>query len=93
MNRELFSTMAVVIGSAAIVLCALKISADDGLKPAQRDPAAWGDDHVGKPLPEYITGDECLFCHRKIGSTWPTNRHQLTIRPVTPDDAVCLVAD
>ena len=47
---------------------------------------AWGDDHVGKPLPAYMTGDECLFCHRKIGPTWSSNRHQLTIRPASPDE-------
>src|SRR5689334_7839434 len=28
------------------------------------DPSAWGSDHVGKALPEFITSDECLFCHR-----------------------------
>jgi hypothetical protein len=46
------------------------------------DPAAWGGDHVGKPIPMYTTGDECLFCHRdKVGTTWDKNRHNLTIRP------------
>jgi hypothetical protein len=40
-------------------------------------------DHVGKPLPDYVTGDECLFCHdRTIGLTWQTNPHAWTIRPV-----------
>jgi hypothetical protein len=28
------------------------------------DPAAWGTNHVGQPVPEYVHGDECLFCHR-----------------------------
>jgi len=47
----------------------------------QLDPAAWGEDHVGRPLPEYITGDECLFCHRNdIGPTWDRNFHARTIR-------------
>lgn len=46
------------------------------------DPAAWGSDHVGKPPPDFVTGDECLFCHRNdIGPTWSENRHQATIRP------------
>lgn len=50
-------------------------------KAAPLDPAAWGEDHVGKELPEYITGDECLFCHRlDIGPKWPTNPHGRTIR-------------
>lgn len=51
--------------------------------PTEIDPAAWGSDHVGQPVPEYVTGDQCLFCHRdKIGPTWGVNRHNLTIRAV-----------
>jgi predicted CXXCH cytochrome family protein len=39
-------------------------------------------DHVDKPLPDYVTGDECLFCHdRNVGITWQTNPHAWTIRP------------
>jgi predicted CXXCH cytochrome family protein len=54
-------------------------------EPKRLDPAAWGSDHVGKPVPEYTTGDECLFCHReKIGAKWAENRHNLTIRPFDP---------
>lgn len=50
------------------------------------DPAAWGTDHVGKPTPEYVHGDECLFCHRNdIGPTWQTNAHGRAIR--TKEDA------
>src|SRR5215467_15883284 len=38
-------------------------------------------DHVGKPVPEYVHGDECLFCHRNdIGNRWQKNRHALTVR-------------
>jgi hypothetical protein len=49
------------------------------------DPAAWGGDHVGKPLPEFVTGDECLFCHRNdVGPAWASNRHQLTLREADP---------
>ena len=49
--------------------------------PKKLDPAAWGSDHVGQPIPEYVTGDQCLFCHRdKIGQKWGANRHNLTIR-------------
>lgn len=45
-----------------------------------RDPAAWGSDHVGKPVPEYVTGEECLFCHRSdVGPSWGKNFHHLTI--------------
>ena len=47
------------------------------------DPVAWGDDHVGRPIPEYVTGDECLFCHRAtIGPTWGQNWHNRTMRDV-----------
>ncbi|MDP7204719.1 MAG: hypothetical protein QGH11_04065, partial [Pirellulaceae bacterium] len=49
----------------------------------QNDPAAWGSDHVGEAVPEYMTGDECLFCHRKkIGASWSKNPHQTTVRPL-----------
>ncbi len=45
------------------------------------DPAAWGSNHVGKPVPEYVHGDECLFCHRNdIGQSWQKNAHGMTIR-------------
>ncbi len=45
------------------------------------DPKAWGGNHAGKPVPEYVHGDECLFCHRNdIGATWQKNAHGVTIR-------------
>ncbi len=50
------------------------------------DPTDWGADHVGQNFPEYLTGDECLFCHRNIGPTWDVNPHQRTIRIAIPDD-------
>src|SRR5262245_53985142 len=50
-------------------------------KPTILDPAAWGGNHVGKPIPEYVHGDECLFCHRNtIGVTWQKNAHGVTVR-------------
>lgn len=48
------------------------------------DPAAWGEDHVGQPMPEFMTGGECLFCHRAIGATWHANRHHRTMREPEP---------
>jgi Cytochrome c554 and c-prime len=51
--------------------------------PAQKpgDPAAWGADHVGQPVPEYVHGDECLFCHRfNVGPGWAKNIHAVTVR-------------
>ena len=62
--------------------CSSVVHADS--KPGRKlDPAAWGTDHVGKPLPEFVTGDECLFCHRMdVGPTWSKNRHFQTMRRV-----------
>ncbi len=52
------------------------------------DPAKWGSDHVGKPLPEFITGDECLFCHRQdVGPSWAKNRHNLTVHEIGTDES------
>lgn len=64
----------------------------------QLDPAAWGSDHVGRPLPEYATGDECLFCHRlDVGPGWASNRHGRTVREASglPDAvrALAVAAD
>src|SRR5262245_39624343 len=45
------------------------------------DPASWGENHVGQPIPEFVHGDECLFCHRNdIGPTWQKNAHGVTVR-------------
>ncbi len=60
------------------VICAIC-----GLAFAQKplDPAAWGGNHAGKPVPNFVHGDECLFCHRyDIGPGWVKNAHQRTVR-------------
>jgi len=45
-------------------------------------------DHVGQPVPKYVTGDECLFCHRvKVADSWQQNPHARTIHPRDDDDA------
>jgi len=47
--------------------------------------AEWGD-HVDAPLPDYVTGEECLFCHRDDwGNRWAKNYHQRTMRPAEAD--------
>src|SRR6516164_2001377 len=52
---------------------------DQGQTP--RNPASWGSNHVGKPVPDYVHGDECLFCHRNdIGPGWQKNSHGITLR-------------
>jgi hypothetical protein len=79
---------------SAVAVIAASAIADDGPQRTDQqrtDGAAWGDDHVGKPFPSFMTGDECLFCHRAIGATWIDNRHQLTIRPADRDDPASTV--
>jgi hypothetical protein len=52
------------------------------------DPAAWGGDHVGQRLANYVTGEECLFCHRdEATNNWASNPHSRTIRLATADSA------
>src|SRR5262245_43838222 len=89
-----FKTARPVAATKLLVVCALAVfamllnhgaSGQDQAqnKPEQKpvDPRAWGGNHVGKPIPEYIHGDECLFCHRNdIGPTWQKNSHGVTVR-------------
>ena len=43
--------------------------------------------HAGQPVPKYVTGDECLFCHRvKVADTWERNPHARTIHPRDSED-------
>ncbi len=60
---------------------------DRALRPALLIFAATilcAQDHVGKPVPDYITGDECLFCHRvKVADTWQQNPHARTTRSLS----------
>jgi hypothetical protein len=63
-------------------------SAAQKTSPAPSTPAAGAassaprNDHVGRPLPDYMTGDQCLFCHRNVvGPTWEQEPHAWTIRP------------
>lgn len=72
-----------VLSESAAACKSQDIAADDD-RP-RLDPAAWGSDHVGRPLPDYIESGECLFCHRQeVGSTWGRNRHERTIRDALP---------
>jgi len=44
-------------------------------------------DHVGQPVPKYIIGDECLFCHRvKVAPTWQQTPHARTVHPREEDE-------
>jgi hypothetical protein len=38
-------------------------------------------------VPRYVTGDECLFCHRvKVADTWEKNPHARTVHPREDSD-------
>src|SRR5262245_40443978 len=79
-------TRSVVIVLLMLTAAAVRAHVFGSGSPKCLDPAGWGDDHVGKPVAEFVTGDECLFCHReKIGTTWGANRHNRTIRPFEDD--------
>ncbi len=44
--------------------------------------------HAGQPVPKYVTGDECLFCHRvKVADTWEQNPHARTVHPRDSGDS------
>lgn len=60
-------------------------------RAAQADVLPDSRTHVGQDLPDYVTGDECLFCHRaKIGPGWQVNGHQLTLRAAISAPQVAL---
>jgi hypothetical protein len=66
----------ILLTSITLTVFSLGVSAQKKL-----DPAAWGGNHAGKPVPEYVHGDECLFCHRNdIGPGWSKNPHGTTVR-------------
>ena len=45
--------------------------------------------HVAAQVPNYVTGDECLFCHRvKVADSWERNPHALTVHPREDGDKV-----
>lgn len=63
------------------------VRSDDDVSQNNSATADADRDPVRQAYPEYVTGDECLFCHRrKIGPTWQQNPHQLTVRPARSDD-------
>ncbi|MEP7274042.1 MAG: cytochrome c3 family protein [Acidobacteriota bacterium] len=66
----------------AIVLSLAFLAVEGGTgAQSTQDPAAWGGNHAGKAVPEFVHGDECLFCHRNsIGATWQQNAHGTTVR-------------
>jgi len=77
----------VIVAAVAYGAVVATESTDDAAtRPdAALDPADWGSDHVGEPVPEFVESGECLFCHRhEVGASWAKNRHQTTIHDASP---------
>jgi hypothetical protein len=71
-----------VFGSLGTLCMAVGILTAGPASAPSDEHASWGTDHVGSPLPDYATGDECLFCHRdRFGADWEKNAHERTVRP------------
>lgn len=66
--------------SIVLPVVAATLLAETPLKAQSTDLADWGSDHVGGRLPMYMTGDECLFCHRDVGENWQGNWHNTGMR-------------
>ncbi|MBX3413762.1 MAG: cytochrome c3 family protein [Pirellulales bacterium] len=94
LRRFVFACQLALLVATVVVFCtrsSVKLAhadppANEAASPSKElDPAAWGSDHVGQELPEYIEGGECLFCHRDdVGHSWAKNAHNRTIRDAEP---------
>jgi hypothetical protein len=82
MRRLALATMAALfVGTMLVLFEAVRTDTIAQEKPPRLDPAGWGADHVGQPVPEFIDSGECLFCHRMdVGEALAKDRHNLTIR-------------
>lgn len=72
--------LAAALGGA-ILVSLLVPSAQGRGQSSSHLPTTQQPETPDRPLPDYITGDECLFCHRlETGKSWSANRHSRTIR-------------
>ncbi len=63
------------------VACFLSVAPSLSHAQQSLDPAVWGSNHVGRPVPDYIDSEQCLFRRsRAIGTSWLSNRHGRTTR-------------
>lgn len=80
LKRSLAGLMLLLLAGISIV-SGRGSSQEPAVSTPRRDPAKWGGNHAGQPVPDYIQGDECLFCHRnEIGPRWAKDPHALTVR-------------
>jgi hypothetical protein len=70
-------------------------SAAPGTHPPPPPASGIAHNKVGQTVPDYMTGDACLFCHRNVvGPTWEQEPHAWTIRPIgVPPDVGKLPPD
>ena len=87
-SRLLIVAWIVMLTAAFAAIAVTRSPGEEGPRRAKPlNPADWGEDHVGRPLPEFIESGECLFCHRReVGTSWSENRHQRTIRDARAKD-------
>lgn len=82
MNSKFQMAKVAVVGF--VLVCSLWFAgkpAAHGQAVKTLDPKAWGSNHVNGEIPEFVHGDECLFCHRNtIGARWQKNAHGVTLR-------------
>jgi predicted CXXCH cytochrome family protein len=84
---SLLVKMKLVVAAACALAALALFSAPARTQEQAVDPARWGDDHVGKPMPEFYGGDECLFCHRgTVGTVWQKDPHFRTVRDKFQDN-------
>ncbi len=56
-------------------------------QPKPLDPKAWGSNHINQEVPEFVNGEQCLFCHRmSIGANWLKNIHAISLRQIEGAD-------
>jgi hypothetical protein len=78
MNRQI--KLIIVLAAVALVGF-FRGQQASGQEQKTLDPKAWGANHAGQEVPEFIHGDECLFCHRQnIGQFWQLSPHARTVR-------------
>ena len=88
MNRGLSHKQTTALRCAALVVSIVfpivvaTLIFDGPIEAQSASLAAWGTDHVGGQFPLYMTGDECLFCHRDVGDNFQQNWHNLEMRNV-----------
>lgn len=74
----------------AALLALAVLAAPSGCRSKEAKPPPAGGEPVAS-IPEYMSGDECLFCHReKVGVSWQGNAHRSTVREAAAGDPALL---